>query len=80
MKCFLNYEKKNCYSWFNWLYWKYNLRYNKKRPKVAELTLQQLRKLIVSRSKIYIKADFKINCDKLDKFQITKNILEFYEK
>ena len=56
------------------------IRYNKKRPKAAELTLQELRKLIVSRSKIYIKADFKINCDKLDKFQITKNILEFYEK
>ena len=68
-----------------WLNWKEDvlikrIRYNKKRPKVAELTLQELRKLIVSRSKIYIKADFKINCDKLDKFQITKNILEFYEK
>ena len=68
-----------------WLNWKEDvlikrIRYNKKRPKVAELTLQELRNLIVSRSKIYIKADFKINCDKLDKFQITKNILEFYEK
>tara|TARA_Y100001980_G_C14389866_1_gene189314 strand:- start:77 stop:580 length:504 start_codon:yes stop_codon:yes gene_type:complete len=68
-----------------WLNWKEDvlikrIKYNKKRPKVTGLTLQELRKLIISRSKIYIKADFKINCDKLDKFQITKTILEFYEK
>ena len=68
-----------------WLSWNIDtlinrIKNSKKRPKVAELTLQEIRKLLVSRSKIYIKADFKINCDKLDKFQITKNILEFYEK
>ena len=67
-----------------WLNWKDDvlinrIKNNKKRPKVTGLSLQKLRKLIISRSKIYIKADFKINCDNLDKFQITKNIIEYYE-
>ena len=68
-----------------WLNWKddiliHRIKNNKKRPKVTELSLEELKILIISRSKIYIKADFRINCDNLDKFQITKKILEHYEK
>ena len=36
-------------------------------------------KLINLRSKIYFKADCKVNCDNLNKFQIVKKILKIYE-
>ena len=74
---------KNSFSF--WLNWKDDIlinriKNNKKRPKVTALSSEELKALIISRSKIYIKADFRINCDNLDKFQITKKILENYEK
>ena len=39
-----------------------------------------LDKLIIKRSTIYNLSDYKINCDKLDKKQIVKKIINFYEK
>ena len=38
------------------------------------LTRDKINNLIKERSKIYELSNYKINCDKLDKFQITKNI------
>ena len=37
------------------------------------------RRLIDERSKIYISSDYKINCDKLDKFEIVRKIKGIYE-
>ena len=39
-----------------------------------------LDKLINKRSTMYNLSDYKINCDRLDKKQIVKKILNFYEK
>ena len=75
-------SKNSISFWLNWTddILIHRIKNNKKRPKVTELSLEELKILIISRSKIYIKADFRINCDNLDKFQITKKILEHYEK
>ena len=67
-----------------WLNWKNEIILNrisnsKKRPKLKNLNSKDILKLINSRVKIYLKADFKINCDNLNKFQIVKKILKIYE-
>ena len=49
---------------------------SKIRPIVSKLTEKDLVKLIDTRSKIYSKADYKINCDKLSKDEIIKKIME----
>ena len=56
------------------------IRNSKKRPKAYLLKDKDLIKLINDRSKIYSKADYKINCDTLTKKQITNKILKIYEK
>jgi len=53
---------------------------SKKRPKAYLLKDEDLIKLINNRSKIYSKADYKINCDSLTKKEITNKILKIYEK
>jgi len=55
------------------------MRKNKKRPIANKLTNKELEELINKRKKIYRKANFKINCDKLSKQQIVANILRSYE-
>ena len=52
---------------------------SKKRPLVLELTDQKIKQLIKTRSKIYSKAQFKINCNKLTKTEIVKKIIKIYE-
>ena len=53
---------------------------SKKRPKAYLLKDEDLIKLINNRSKIYSKADYKINCDSLTKEEIANKILKIYEK
>ena len=53
---------------------------SKKRPKAYLLKDKDLIKLINNRSKIYSKADYKINCDTLTKKEIMEKILIIYEK
>ena len=53
---------------------------SKKRPKAYLLNRKDLIKLINNRSKIYSKADYKINCDTLTKKEIMNKILKIYEK
>jgi shikimate kinase len=55
------------------------IRKNKKRPLANKLTNSELIELINKRKKIYTKANFKINCDKLSKEQIVESILNSYE-
>ena len=53
---------------------------SKKRPKAYLLKEKDLIKLINDRSKIYSKAEYKINCDTLTKNEIVDKILKIYEK
>ena len=52
---------------------------NKKRPLVVSLTDQDIKQLIKKRSKIYSKAQYKINCNKLTKSEIVKKIIKIYD-
>ena len=50
-----------------------------KRPITFYLSNQELLELIEKRKKIYSKADFEINCNKLSKTEIVKKIMILYE-
>ena len=52
---------------------------SKKRPLVFRSTDQKIKTIIKDRSKIYTKAQFKINCNKLTKTEIVKKIVKIYE-
>ena len=67
--------------WLNWdeLVLIKRIKGSKKRPLTFHSTNQELRKLIKKRSKIYSKAQFKINCNKLTKTEIVKKIIKIYE-
>ena len=67
-----------------WLDWKNDvildrISNSRKRPKLDFLNKKDIINLINLRSKMYLKADYKINCDSLNKIQITKKILKIYE-
>ena len=51
---------------------------NQKRPIAFNLSDSELTELITKRTKIYSKAQFKINCHKLSKTEIVKKILKIY--
>ena len=53
---------------------------NKKRPLAFRASNFEINELILSRSKIYSEANYKINCEKLTKNMIVKKIAELYEK
>ena len=68
-----------------WLDWNSNvllsrIKNSKKRPLAFNSTENELIDLIKKRSNIYTKALYKIKCDNLTKNEITKQILEIYEK
>ena len=52
---------------------------NKTRPLAANLSNLEINDLILSRSKIYSKANFEIDCNKKTKNEIIKKILDLYE-
>ena len=57
-------------------------RYSKssRRPLVNKNNLNtKIKKIYLSRKKIYRLANFKINCDNMNKIQIVEKILDFYE-
>tara|TARA_A100001388_G_C28479369_1_gene361613 strand:+ start:28 stop:540 length:513 start_codon:yes stop_codon:yes gene_type:complete len=67
-----------------WLNWNSStlikrIKDSKKRPVILNLKINEIKKLIDERSKRYISSDYKINCDKLDKFKIVKKIKDLYE-
>ena len=73
---------KNSLSfWLNWnAYTLLNrVKKNKKRPVAFNLNETKLMELISNRSKIYSKAKFKINCQKLSKTEIIEKIIVLYE-
>ena len=52
---------------------------NKTRPLAANLSNLEINDLILSRSKIYSKANFEIDCNKHTKNEIVKKIISLYE-
>ena len=50
-----------------------------KRPIANALNNKELKNLIIERSKVYDKADFKIDCENQSKSNITRKILSLYE-
>ena len=67
-----------------WLNWDESIlikriRGSKKRPLAFKSTNQKIKTIIKARSKIYSKAKFEINCNKLTKTEIVKNIIKIYE-
>ena len=67
-----------------WLNWNNTTLLNRiknshKRPIAFNLSDQELVELIEKRKKIYSKADFEINCNKLSKTEIVKKIVVLYE-
>ncbi len=68
-----------------WLNWSNKVLINRikgsnKRPVTSNLENNEIINLINKRTKIYSKAKFKINCNKLTKNEIVKKILKIYEK
>ena len=67
--------------WLNWdeLTLLRRIKGSRKRPLVFKSTDHEIKQLIKKRSKIYSKAQFKINCNKLTKTEIVKKIIKIYE-
>jgi shikimate kinase len=67
--------------WLNWddLVLIKRIKNSKKRPLASKSTEQEIKAIIKKRKKIYSKADFKINCNKLTKSEIVKTIIKIYE-
>ena len=67
-----------------WLNWNSQtlinrIKKNKKRPVAVNLDDNELKNLINNRSKIYSKANYKINCENMNKTKIVKKITQIYE-
>tara|TARA_B100000029_G_scaffold285022_1_gene278872 strand:+ start:217 stop:729 length:513 start_codon:yes stop_codon:yes gene_type:complete len=55
------------------------IRKNNKRPLVAKMNDIELENLIISRSKIYSKSKYRVNCKNMSKFKIVNKIVRIYE-
>ena len=67
-----------------WLDWNESIllkriKNSKKRPLALKSTDEEILAIIKKRTKIYSKAQFKINCNDLTKIQIVKKIIKIYE-
>ena len=68
-----------------WLNWDHltlinRIKKSRKRPIAFNSNENEIKKIILDRSKIYRMANFKINCENLSKNQIVNEIKEIYEK
>ena len=72
-------QKKNTTIWLNW-----DLetlidrikKNNNKRPVASNLSNNELKDLLINRSKIYSKAKYKINCENMGKAEIVDSIIQ----
>ena len=67
-----------------WLDWEIDtlinrIKNSKKRPLTLNISKNQLVEIIKKRSIIYSKALYKINCENLSKYEISKKIIKIYE-
>ena len=67
--------------WLNWddLVLIKRIKGSKKRPLASKSTEQEIKAIINKRKKIYSKANFKIDCNKLTKSEIVKTLIKIYE-
>ena len=77
-------KKTNTKSKTFWLDWNLDtlisrIRKRNNRPVALALNNNELKNLIIKRSKYYSKAKYKINCQKLTRSEIIKKILNLYE-
>jgi len=74
-------QEKNVPIWLNWKPETLinRIRKNSRRPVILNLNDIELKKLIFNRSKIYSKSKYKINCEKMGKKEIVKEIIQVYE-
>ena len=74
-------KKKGIAIWLNWNSQTLinRIKKNKKRPIALSLSDNELKNLINNRSKIYSKANYKINCENMNKTEIIKKITELYD-
>ena len=68
-----------------WLNWKNSTLINrieksKKRPIAINSSVNEIKKMIMDRSKIYSMANFRVNCENLSKNKIVNKIKDIYEK
>ena len=75
-------SKKKCIV--IWLYWDNDtlinrISKNKKRPKIVNLTKRELHNLINNRNIVYKQANYKLNCESLNKSQIIEKLKLIYE-
>ena len=85
--CFMNSKVRkeilmNHFSF--WLNWDEEtllkrIKNSRKRPLAYKLNNQEIKQLIKKRLRIYSKAQFKINCNKLTKNEIVEKIIKIYE-
>ena len=71
-------QKDNATIWLNW-----NLKTlidrikkNNKRPVASNLSNNELKDLLINRSKIYSKANYKIDCENMKKTEIVEKIIQ----
>ena len=71
-------QKDNATIWLNW-----NLKTlidrikkNNKRPVASNLSNNELKDLLINRSKIYSKANYKIDCENMQKTEIVNKIIQ----
>jgi len=68
-----------------WLNWKSStlinrIIKNKKRPIAFNSSVNEIKKMIMDRSKLYSMANFRVNCENLSKNKIVNKIKDIYEK
>ena len=71
-------QKNNTTIWLNWSSKTLidRIKKNNKRPVASNLSNNQLKDLLINRSKIYAKAKYEINCENMGKAEITNKIIQ----
>jgi len=71
-------QKNNTTIWLNWSSKTLidRIKKNNKRPVASNLSNNELKNLLISRSKIYSKANYKIDCENMEKLEIVNKIIQ----
>ena len=71
-------QKDNTTIWLNWSSKTLinRIKKNNKRPVASNLSNNQLKDLLINRSKIYSKANYKIDCENMEKTEIVNTIIQ----
>ena len=71
-------QKNNITIWLNWSPKTLidRIKKNNKRPVASNLSNNQLKNLLINRSKIYSKANYKIECENMEKTEIVDKIIQ----